>query len=71
MKSLESRVSELEIQLAHMIRTIEQLNEIVTEQTLSEDRQRRVIRTLVSQIEELKQKPSGTHDPFDEKPPHY
>lgn len=71
MKSLESRVSELEIQLAHMIRIIEQLNEIVTEQTLSEDRQRRVIRTLISQIEELKQKPSGTDDPFDERPPHY
>jgi len=71
MKSLESRVSELEIQLAHMVRLVEQLNEIVTQQTLAEDRQRRVIGKLVDQIEELKQKPTGIHDPFDEKPPHY
>lgn len=71
MKSLESRVSELEVQLAHMIRLVEQLNEIVTRQTLAEDRQRRVIRKLADQIEQLKQKPSAADDPFDERPPHY
>lgn len=71
MKSLESRVNDLEVQLAHISRLYDQLNEIVTEQTLAGDRQRRVIRKLVEQIEALKQKPSAPHDPFDEKPPHY
>ncbi len=70
-RELESRLIELESQVAHLARLHEQLNEIVTEQALAADRQRRTIQRLIEQIEELKIKPQQGVDPLDEKPPHY
>lgn len=65
------RVTELEIQLAHLQRQYDQLNEVVTEQASLSDRMSRQIRELQEQVKELKTKPLAEGDPLDEKPPHY
>jgi uncharacterized coiled-coil protein SlyX len=66
-----SRLTALEIQLAHIARQVEQLDEVVTEQALAADRQRQTIRRLIEQIAELRAKPEVAIDPPEEKPPHY
>lgn len=68
---LTARVTELEVQLAHLSRLHDQLNEVITEQALEADRQQRTIERLIAQVRELKQRPLPEDDPFDEKPPHY
>ncbi len=66
-----SRVCELETQIAHIQRLYDQLNEVVTDQSKDIDRMRRQISALQSQIKEIKEKPLPAADPLDEKPPHY
>ena len=68
---LSGRVTELEIQLAHVQRLYEQLNEVVTEQAMQADRRQRELAQLREQIKQLKQKPTEAVDLQDEKPPHY
>ena len=68
---LHERITELEIQLAHVQRLYEQLNEVVTSQTIQADRMARRMAQLQDQMRQLKAKPLPPIDPLDEKPPHY
>lgn len=68
---LDQRMTELEIQIVHLQRLYEQLNEVVTSQALEADRMQRRIEQLQTQLKEMKEKPSEAIDPLDEKPPHY
>jgi SlyX protein len=65
------RITELEVQLAHLQRLYEQLNEVVTEQAMRADRRDRRIVELQDQLKALKTKSEPESDPLDEKPPHY
>jgi SlyX protein len=67
----DDRLTELEIQLAHVQRLYEQLNEVVTTQATQTDRMERRILQLQNQLKELKSKGESEIDPLDEKPPHY
>ena len=70
--SAEERLTQLEMQLAHALRLYEQLNEVVTEQTLQLDRQQRSLGRLSDQLKDLKDKwEASAESPPDEKPPHY
>ncbi len=70
-RSLQSRVMELEIQLAHQQRICEQLNEVVTEHTQSMMRYERVLLRLEENIKQLREQRKEQFDPREEKPPHY
>lgn len=65
------RITELEIQLAHMQRLYEQLDEVVTAQATDVLRMSRQIKELQDQVKELKVKQPSEINPQDEKPPHY
>ena len=67
----EERITELEIQLAHVQRLYEQLNEVVTEQSGRIDLVERRCHQLQTQCKELKERQEPGFDPLDEKPPHY
>lgn len=68
----QDRLTQLEIQLAHVQRLYEQLNEVVTSEAMRADKLQRKVDTLSSQLKEVKQKSSEPdRDPLDEKPPHY
>ena len=65
-------MTELEIQMAHVQRLYEQLNEVVTEQSGRIDLLERRCHQLQTQYKELKERqPESGLDPLDEKPPHY
>jgi SlyX protein len=70
-RKLSDRVTELEIQLAHVERMYEQLNEVVTAQAMENDRMQRRIVELQQQLKELKEGKETEIDLLDEKPPHY
>lgn len=70
-RDLNERMTELEIQLVHVQRLYEQLNEVVTAQAMDADRMQRRITQLQTQLKELKEKPTASADPLDEQPPHY
>lgn len=70
-RELSDRVTELEIQLAHLQRLYEQLDEVVTEQAMENDRMQRRIAQLQQQLKEMKEAKEPEIDPLDEKPPHY
>ena len=65
------RLTELEVQLAHVQRLYEQLNEVVTAQAMENDRISRQLIRLQRQLKEMKQPEESSFDPLDEKPPHY
>ncbi|MGI9444972.1 MAG: SlyX family protein [Rubripirellula sp.] len=67
----EDRITDLEIELAHVQRLYEQLNEVVTTQSREIDRIERRFQQLQGQFKELKENGSEGIDPLDEKPPHY
>ncbi len=71
MKADKDRITDLEISLTHIQRMYEQLNEVVTAQSLANQRMVQRIDQLQEQIKQLKEKPQPTADPLDEKPPHY
>ena len=52
-------------------RTCEQLNEVVTRLSLDAQEQGRLIKRMVEQIKDLKNKADETGSSQDEKPPHY
>ena len=68
---MSNRKTELEIQLVHLQRLFDQLNEVVTAQSMELDRVQRRLVTLESQLKDLKTKSAPAEDPLDEKPPHY
>ncbi len=68
----DPRITELEIQLAHVQRMYEQLNEVVTSEAMRADRMQRRLDTLTQQFKDIKSKSvEPASDPLDEKPPHY
>jgi len=67
----QDRITELEIQLAHVQRLYEQLNEVVTAQSKEIERFERRFHQLQTQFKELKEQQEPGFDPLDEKPPHY
>ena len=71
MSDSRSDTVDLQIQVAHLQRLYEQLNDVVTDQAMDADRMRRKITQLEMQIKQLKEKPAPATDPLDEKPPHY
>lgn len=71
MSDNQAKIVELEIQIAHVQRLYEQLNEVVTEQAMKADRAQQRLVAMEEQITRLKEKPQAPSDPVDEKPPHY
>ncbi|MEM7478741.1 MAG: SlyX family protein [Planctomycetota bacterium] len=68
----DQRIEELEISLAHQQRLLEQLNEVVTQQTHSLLRLEKKVPQLEREIQGLKSKTAERQGPLpDEKPPHY
>ena len=68
----QDRVTELEVQLAHVQRLYEQLNEVVTAEAIRADRLQRQVELLSQQIRNMKAKTEPAEsDPLDERPPHY
>jgi SlyX protein len=70
-RSPEQRITDLEMELAHVQRLYEQLNEVVTQQARERDQLERRFQQLLGQFKELKEKQAEAFDPLDEKPPHY
>ncbi len=71
-EKLDSRVTELEIQLAHLQRMFDQLNEVVTEQSKRMDRLQQSNKQLADKLDRMKNASSGGgFDAADDKPPHY
>jgi uncharacterized coiled-coil protein SlyX len=68
---LDERITKLETGLSHLQRLFEQLDEVVTAQSLENQRMERRISQLQEQLKQLKEKPDTEGDPIDEKPPHY
>lgn len=71
MKSDAERITDLEIQLAHLQRQYDVLNEVVTDQALQMDRVVKRIAKWEDAVQRLKNSGGSTTDPLDEKPPHY
>ena len=72
-RSIEQRLQTLELNVAHLQRLNEQLNEVVTQQAFEADKAARRIVQLENQVKEFKEKRQAGEslDPLDEKPPHY
>jgi uncharacterized coiled-coil protein SlyX len=68
---MNARIEQLEFGLTHLQRLFDQLNEVVTSQSLQNQRMQRRIDQLTEQIKQLKEKPEASLDPLDEQPPHY
>ena len=68
---LNDRIANLEMGIAHIQRMFDQLNEVVTAQSLENQRMERRLTQLQDQIKQVKDKPAASGDPLDEKPPHY
>lgn len=72
--NLDERVERLEMEVAHQQRVTEQLNEVVSLQSLDIMRLQRVNEQLVKQIEQLRLRGNEEETVVsleDEKPPHY
>lgn len=68
-KDHDARIEQLEIDLAHAGRTIDDLNNIVVEQGKQIDRLTRLLDKMTDQVEELAEQVLPAHHV--EKPPHY
>ena len=69
----DERIERLEMEVAHQQRTLDQLNEVVIEQSIDLLRLQRTIQRIAKQLESLAT-PAGDAEPVDladEKPPHY
>jgi len=72
--NFEERIDRLEMELAHQQRMTDQLNEVVSTQSLDILRLQRAIEQLVKQLEEMGMQTEDDEEPLDladEKPPHY
>lgn len=65
----EARIEQLEIDLAHANRTIDDLNGVVVEQGTRIDRLTRLVSKMTDQVEELAEHVLPAHHV--DKPPHY
>lgn len=71
MKSETERVTTLEIQLAHLQRQYDVLNDVVTEIAMQLDKANKRIFKWEQTVDRLKNSSESAADPLDEKPPHY
>ncbi len=73
MKPIDERVEQLELELAHHQRMVEQLNEVVVGQSHELLKLTRVVDRLVRQYDDLKKQVPGPEARTleDDKPPHY
>ena len=72
--NFEERIDRLEMELAHQQRMTDQLNDVVSTQSLDILRLQRAIEQLVKQLEEMGMQTEDDEEPLDladEKPPHY
>jgi SlyX protein len=69
--SSQEQITRLEIQLAHTERICEQLNEVVTRLSRDAEERDRLIKRMVEQVKDLKNKLDEPGGGEDEKPPHY
>lgn len=70
-KTLELRIDDLESQLAFQEETIDQLNQLVTEQNNELVTFKHHLQLLAGRVSQMRdQQPEGTSQ-VDEKPPHY
>ncbi len=71
--NFEERLDRLEMELAHQQRTTDQLNDVVTEQSVELLRLQRALKQAAKQIDEIRTKAEKAEpvDLADEKPPHY
>ncbi|TYC62332.1 SlyX family protein [Rhodobacterales bacterium] len=65
----EDRLEQLEIDLAHASRTIDELNGVVVDQGKQIDKLTRLLTQMTDQVEELMDNVLPAHQV--EKPPHY
>ncbi len=65
------RIDELEIQLAHLTRSNEELSDIVAEQALRLDRMEKRLNQLLDRAREQEAAGTGGHVFGDEVPPHW
>lgn len=65
----EARLDQLEIDLAHAVHTIDELNAVVIDQGRQIDRMTRLLTTMTDQVEELMDNVHPGHHV--DKPPHY
>lgn len=67
-----SRITQLEIQLVHLQRHVEQLDGVITDLGRLTDRQSRKITSLENQLRDWREKSQEAGlDSDEEKPPHY
>jgi uncharacterized coiled-coil protein SlyX len=69
----DSAIVDLQMQLTHLERFVDQLNEVITAQARQIDHQQRILDRLLKSMDETKSKSPGDAPliPEDEKPPHY
>lgn len=67
-EKLEERVVDLEIQLAHQTKTVEELSDMVSNQWDIIDRMKRKLKMLEDAMVELE---DNAGPPANQKPPHY
>ncbi|MDA9778155.1 SlyX family protein [Rubripirellula sp.] len=67
----DDRLTKLEVQLSHTQRVVEQLNEVVTEQSRQLDRVMRLVTRFEAKLDDFKYKIEEKRDLLDDKPPHY
>lgn len=65
------RLNELEIQLAHLTKTNEELSDVVAEQALRLDRMEKQLKLLLERAREQEAAGTGGHIFGDEVPPHW
>ncbi len=71
MKSNADRLTDLEMQLAHLQRDYDLLNQVVTEQATEMSQMAKHVRKLEQMLDSLKHKQDSMPDPLDDRPPHY
>lgn len=70
-KTLELRIDDLESQLAFQEETIDQLNQLVTEQNNELVTFKRHLQLLAGRVSQMRDQQHEGSSQLDEKPPHY
>ena len=69
-EQMKLAIEQLEFKVAYQEDNFEQLNEIVTNQQFTIDRQTQMLKALVDKVKTL-QEPNSDNAPGDDVPPHY
>jgi SlyX protein len=69
-EQMQVAIEQLEFKVAYQEDSLEQLNEIVTNQQFTIDRQTQMMKALVDKVKTL-QEPNTDNDQGDDLPPHY